>query len=99
MSNEYDYIVNYLNEVLLQVKSNLDPEAVEAVQYYITHNEYEMAFEGLFIDIMKLREAPKIDYLKGLDVVAHYHLDELTFFNGNFWSMFKGFVGANTNNN
>lgn len=96
MSNEYNYIINYLKEVLLQISSKLDPETVEAVQHYITHDEYEMAFEGLFIDIMKLKDAPKIDYLKGLDVMTHYHLDEMTFFEGDFWYKFKSFVEAHT---
>lgn len=45
---------NLLRRLLDANKPNLDLKSIDAVLHYLDHDEYEMAFEGLFIDLMTL---------------------------------------------
>lgn len=72
----------------------LDSESVDSIQHYLDHSEYEMAFEGLFIELMKanadMDRGEMETYFKlGQDL----GLDEDSVFDGNFWEQFRVFVG------
>jgi len=45
---------DFISNILLRVRSELDDESIKTVEHYIQYDEYEMAFEVLFIEIMKL---------------------------------------------
>lgn len=73
--------------------SKLDSESIEAVQHYISHDEYEMAFEGLFIDLMALGEITSEENLATyVELGKKMALDQSTVFDGDFWSIFMRFV-------
>ena len=53
MSNQiYIEATIKINELIELCRAKLDSETIDAVQHYIKHDEFEMAFEGLFLDIL-----------------------------------------------
>ncbi len=95
---EYSWklIREYLQFVLNIVQSSLDKETVNLVNHYIEHDEYEMAYEGLFIEIIKLEEIPNIDLLKSKKIGELLKLNEETVFDFEFWGKFERYIKANT---
>lgn len=81
--------------ILKTVHSKLDKEAIDFVQHYIEHDEYEMAFEGLFIEIMKLEEIPKIDLFKSKEIGKSLKMNEESVFDFDFWNKFDNYVKEN----
>lgn len=82
-----------IQDLLDQNSSSLDSESVDAVQHYISHDEYEMAFEGLFIDLMILG---KIKSNKNLSVYMelgkNLGLEQGSVFDGDFWLKLTEFI-------
>jgi hypothetical protein len=95
-NDENDFFVDakrLIQELLNQNTSNLDFESNETVRHYISHDEYEMAFEGLFIDLMKLGavnwpEKPSTY----MELGEKLGLDHDSVFDGNFWENFTHFI-------
>jgi hypothetical protein len=93
MNNEIAHEAkSFVEGVLLRINSELDKEAVRDVNIYLTHGEYEMAFEGLFIEIMNLGIAPDIDWHKSGEIAKKLKLDEESIFDYNFWARFSKYV-------
>ena len=44
----------YIEDVLARNADTLERDTQEFVLHYLNHDEHEMAFEGLFLDLMKL---------------------------------------------
>lgn len=92
---EFWLMVEKLIQILLNKYAGLlDSESVDSIQHYLDHSEYEMAFEGLFIELMKanvdMDEGEIETYFKlGQDL----GLDEDSVFDGNFWEKLRVFVG------
>ncbi|MCF6344885.1 MAG: hypothetical protein L3J00_00270 [Thiomicrorhabdus sp.] len=80
----------HLLQILLDKYSEqLDIETVEAVQHYIDHNEYEMAYEGLFIELMNLDQKPKnIDFDMYTDLGKGLKIDVESVFDSDFWKKY-----------
>lgn len=90
MKNDiYKEIKEYILLTLEIVESKLDSESIDFVNHYVNHDEYEMAFEGLFLEIMKLEEIPKIDFLKSKMIGELLNLNEESVFDIDFWHKFK----------
>lgn len=87
-----EYICDYIRSILDMVKSKLDLESFEAVTHYVEHGEFEMAFEGLFIEIMKMKERPIIDLYKAKNVAELLELDKETVFDSDFWQNFQQYI-------
>ena len=88
--DNWEYIKSFIQTLLLEVK--LDRESIEAINHYLEHDEYEMAFEGLFIEIMKLEEVPKIDFVESMKVGRKLKLNEESIFDFEFWKKFETFI-------
>jgi len=73
----------------------LDEDTVDAVRHYVIHDEYEMAFEGLFIEIMNLIKVPGIDFQKSREIALLLKLDKETVFDHNFWGKFDKYIRKN----
>ena len=56
-------------------------------------DRYEMAFEGLFIEIMQCKNPVSIDVKKSVAVAKSLQLDIESVFDANFWNHFKEFIG------
>lgn len=63
----------------------LSHDTVDAVNHYIAHDEYEMAFEGLCIDLMQA-SASDVDWPRCIELARELGLHEETVFDANFWS-------------
>lgn len=82
-----------LQELLNQSQEKLDADSIESVQHYLDHSEYEMAFEGLFIELMKLNHIPKnADIGKYIELGKNLDLENESVFDADFWSKFVQFV-------
>lgn len=80
----------------MSVRSKLDAKSIKFVEHYIKHAEYEMAFEGLFIEIMKIEDVPKIDLIKSRKVAKLLKLDEESVFDDGFWNKFEQYILENS---
>lgn len=56
MSDEGDgaYVLRTAREVLDAYRKDLPKDATEAVEHYLSHDEFEMGVEGLCIELLKL---------------------------------------------
>lgn len=72
--------------------SLLDNETKSAVQHYVDHDEYEMAFEGMFIDLMKFNEPITLDRDYCIAIAIYLKLDQESVFSPNFWTEFQNFL-------
>jgi len=95
MENEsWQAIIDYIRMVLLIVSDSIDNESVQIINYYLAHDEYEMSFEILFIEIMLLKQPPGIDFLTALDIGKKIRLDQESIFDSNFWNKFEKYVAS-----
>lgn len=63
---------------------SLDKDSKEAVQHYIDHDEYEMAFEGLCLELLTL-EGRDVDWGICLKIARKLGLDRESVFDHEFW--------------
>ncbi|MET3195190.1 hypothetical protein [Bacillus sp. OAE603] len=78
-----------LNEYIISSEEVLDTEAIKEVRHYYNQGEYEMAFEGLLIELIQIRKYPKgfiFHDWKGLGEV--YNLNNESVFDASIWSKF-----------
>lgn len=65
-----------------QTRPALDESARAAVEYYLAHDEFEMAFEGLCIELVKSKllsredAVPFIQLAKAIGLDTHASFDE-----------------------
>jgi len=75
--------------------SCLDESSVEAVKHYLNHDEYEMAFEGLLIDLMERGcGLNDVEWCRYIDIGKKMGLDKESVFDSAFWGKFSDFVRA-----
>ena len=82
-----------IGELLTKFPKHLDLETIRFVKECLTHREYEMAFEGLFIELIDaeivLSEAEKERYFTlGQDLGLNIE----SVFDDGFWNAFSKFV-------
>ncbi len=92
---DWNNIEEFIKKTLEIVRRELNQESIEGVEHYLNHDEYEMAFEGLFIEIMKLKKLPELDMKESEEVALRLKLDEESIFDANFWDKFKTFTTNN----
>jgi len=94
---DWNQIDKFIRYALVQVESFLEPEVINSVKHFLDHAEFEMAFEGLFIEIMKLDAIPKIDMVQSKKVAEQLRLNEETIFDFKFWNKFERYISVNNN--
>lgn len=65
-----------LLDLIKECEEKLDKESVDEVMHFYNHGEYEMALEGLIIEMIKVQKYPKsytIDILN--ELVLYYRLN------------------------
>jgi hypothetical protein len=91
--NQYKEIESFIKATLSQVSSLLDAETIDSVNHYLDNAEIEMAFEGLYIEIMTQPSTSSlIDFNKSKNAALLLGLDKETVFEPNFWAMFEKFL-------
>lgn len=90
---DWNKVKNYIEEILRIYCNLLSSECIEAVHHYLDHDEFEMAFEGLFLDLMKIGQIPQlIDSKECIDVAKTLKLDRESVFDADFWKKFLEFI-------
>jgi hypothetical protein len=91
MTNEWSHIEGYIENILVLAKDRLEQDAVDSVEHYLAHAEYEMAFELLFLELFKLRELPSIDLKDCIRIAEQLKLNEETVYDVEFWEKLNQF--------
>ncbi|KLV04647.1 hypothetical protein ABT56_14410 [Photobacterium aquae] len=72
---------------------SLCEDAVSEIVHYIEHNEPEIAFEGLFIELIQLGVLPKnVDKTSCIELGEYLNLDSESVLGDEFWSKFIAFL-------
>lgn len=85
-------IYEYIEELLNEWKDYLDKETINFIRHYLKHDELEMAFEALFIEIIKLKKDSFLNSNKAKDVALILKLDKESIFDMDFWKKFELFL-------
>lgn len=70
--------------ILEDCRDALGAETAKAVRHYLDHDEYEMAVEGLCLDLLA-RESPTVDWQRCLSLARRVGLDKVSVFDAEFW--------------
>lgn len=82
-------------ELIQDCQEFLDTETINEVMHYYKHGEYEMALEGLLIEMMKTNSHPKKFWGDEIiDLVLYYRLNLESVFDYNFWENFLKWIKA-----
>lgn len=93
-SNEnWNSIKAYLQLELDKQRENLEQDAIESIHHYINHDEFEMAFEGLFLEMFKMKRNALFDEKKAEEIALLLKLNRQTVFDDNFWYKFTRYIG------
>lgn len=86
-------IKQVLAELVVICESVLCKEAVSEVRHYIENNEPEIAFEGLFLELMQINKLPVgLNSKMCLELGLSLKLNEETVLSDSFWSKFVVFI-------
>jgi hypothetical protein len=67
----------------------LPSDGLEGVMHYLEHGEYEMSFEGLVIELMKLEVyTDGFNFSEWKELGLQFRLNEESVFDSDFWSKF-----------
>ncbi|MBD0384112.1 hypothetical protein [Paenibacillus sedimenti] len=67
----------------------LTKEGIDAIMHYYRHDEYEMAFEGLLIELTKVGQyPPNFVFHEWKELGEHYKLDKESIFDELIWEKF-----------
>jgi hypothetical protein len=94
MNADWKFIANYINRTLADKKGGLDTESIQSIEHYINCDEYEMAFEILFLEIITNKLAIE-DKTEALNIGKQLKLDEESVFDINFWGRFEQYLKEN----
>jgi len=85
---------NSLRKLMEHCRSKLDNDTITGVEHYLDHDEYEMAFEGLFIDLMEAGFwPPDLSLSYYLEVGKNLGLEKESTFHPNFWEELLAYSG------
>jgi hypothetical protein len=71
------------------VKPSIESSGANEIQHYIDHDEFEIAFEILIMEMMELNDIPILDYDKLLKLGYELNLDKESVYDPKFWETFK----------
>lgn len=92
MNDKFEVARLFITSVLKELEPFLNIESIDAVTHYLKHDEYEMAFEGLFLDIMHLNQYPDIDYKQARMIGEDLSLNKESVFDSDFWPRFITYI-------
>lgn len=73
-------------------QANLDAESIEAIVLYLDNREYEMAFEGLFLELISSGKTLKLNTNECMTFALQLKLDKTSVFDHQFWSKFEKYL-------
>lgn len=84
--------ISYIENILAKLAGHLEEETVESVSHYLHHGEPEMAFEGLFLDVMEVNPTVDLDWRQCEEIGRQLNLHQASVFDFEFWPKFEEFV-------
>ncbi len=92
--NNDDVITRKISEFITISEKLIQKEGLEAVKHYFEHNEYEMAFEGLIIELLNINVYPSnFDVNEWIEIGLKCKLDTLANFDDKMWDKFLLWCG------
>lgn len=83
-------------ELILDCKIYLDEETINEVMHFYMHGEYEMALEGLLIEMIKISKYPEnVSREEIVELTVFYRLNIESVFDYNFWERFLEWISKN----
>lgn len=82
-----------LLELIMDCKEYLDKEVFNEVMHFYKHDEYEIAIEGLLIEMIKVHKYPRnisADIIT--ELVVYYRLNLESVFDYNFWGNYTEWI-------
>ena len=74
-----------IRALLAQNREALGEATAESVGHYLDHGEYEMALEGLCIDLLHLPGEPVVDWAECVELGLALGLDKHAAFDAGLW--------------
>jgi hypothetical protein len=91
-SSEWEIIEKKALDILELCQGCLSHDTIKFVKEYLGHAEYEMAIEGLFIDIMQLPTVPDaLESKMCIDLAKSVGLDKEVVYLPDFWTKLLNF--------
>ncbi|UKS29628.1 hypothetical protein LOZ80_12105 [Paenibacillus sp. HWE-109] len=89
-----------LKQFIISSRELLSVEDIKEVEHYFNHSEYEMALEGLLIELTKLGKYPReFNFSEWRELGEHYQLDKETVFDEFIWIKFLKWGNNHTSQN
>lgn len=93
--NEYIY---KLKEFIELSENQIPKKGMKELKYYCNHAEYEMAFEGLIIELISANKYPqKFDATEWKKVAIAFGLKEESVFDSEIWNKFMNWCALYNN--
>jgi hypothetical protein len=73
---DFERAIRFITQTLQQVEALISAEMAGWVRHYLKHDEYEMAFELLFLAIMEQPRPAVVDFVKALNMATEFPFDE-----------------------
>lgn len=87
-------VAEFLRQKIEQYSSILPPEDLGKINNFLVHDEYEMAFEGLVLELLRLRaepdEAERAEWLRHAESLG---LKDDPTFDSDFWQKMQQWAG------
>lgn len=86
MSADFESILKKYIDLLEPI---LPKGELKEVRHYFDHGEYEMALEGLLIELIHAKKHPKnFNYVEWEEMTKNYNLDKESIFDDDIWDKF-----------
>ncbi|KHS62171.1 hypothetical protein QT13_21035 [Pectobacterium brasiliense] len=89
----YMEVKNSISKLIDLYGKNLDEEIINSVNHFLEYGEYEMAYEGMFIDLMSIDFSPDdIDVSHYIKICIRLGLNEESMFYFDFWNKLNSYL-------
>jgi hypothetical protein len=82
----------YISNIFSKYENLFESKNKDAILHYLNYEEYEMAFELLFLELINNKINPKINIFECEKIAVQLKLNEHTIFDDNFWIKFKTYL-------
>lgn len=89
-----DEVVQEIRSLLAKYADQLSKEGTEEIERYLSHAEYEMAFEGFVLEVMTVPGVVDEDRRACLALARRLGLDKHSTFEPDVWQRLNALVGT-----
>ncbi|MEQ9890072.1 hypothetical protein [Pectobacterium aroidearum] len=86
-------VKNSISKLIDLYGKDLDEKTINSVNHFLEHGEYEMAYEGMFIDLMSIGFNPEnIDVSHYIGIGISLGLNKVSVFYFDFWNKLVSYL-------